>query len=81
MRYLLGLNFSLFKIGVLFSIREAIIYIFEVPSGIIADNYGKKKELMICFIFYIISFLLFFIATIITLNPSRVRRKINPSSK
>jgi MFS family permease len=61
--YLLGLNFSLFKIGVLFSIREAIIYIFEVPSGIIADNYGKKKELMICFIFYIISFLLFFIAT------------------
>ena len=58
--FLLGLNYSLFTIGILYSIREIITYIFEIPSGIIADNYGKKKELMICFIFYIISFVLFF---------------------
>jgi MFS family permease len=48
-------------VGVLYSIREFITYIFEVPSGIIADHYGKKNELMMCFIFYIISFVLFFI--------------------
>ena len=59
--YLLGMGFGLFKIGILFSIREIITYVFEIPSGILADQYGKKKELMICFIFYIISFILFFI--------------------
>ncbi|MEA1939685.1 MAG: MFS transporter [Candidatus Caldatribacteriota bacterium] len=54
-----GLN--LFQIGTLFSIREAITYIFEVPSGILADQYGKKTELVICFIFYIISFFFFYV--------------------
>lgn len=58
--YLLGMGMNLFKIGILYSIREAVTYIFEVPSGIFADNYGKKKELMICFTFYIISFIFFF---------------------
>lgn len=56
-----GLN--LFQVGLLISIREIVIYIFEIPSGVIADMYGKKVELIICFIFYIISFFLFFIAS------------------
>jgi len=59
--YLLGIGFNMFIIGILFSVREVITYIFEVPSGIFADNYGKKKELMLCFTFYIISFIFFFI--------------------
>ncbi|WP_461204634.1 MFS transporter [Clostridium sp. DL1XJH146] len=59
--YLLSLGMNLFQIGILISIREFITYIFEVPSGIIADNYGKKRELMMCFTFYIISFVFFFI--------------------
>lgn len=58
--YLLSLGMNLFKIGILISIREIVTYIFEVPSGIFADNYGKKKELMICFTFYMVSFALFF---------------------
>ena len=52
---------NLFQIGTLFSIRGIVIYLFEVPSGIFADQYGKKTELMICFIFYIASFLFFFL--------------------
>ena len=59
--YLLSLGLNLFKIGLLFSIKEIITYIFEIPSGIFADNYGRKKELMISFTFYIISFALFFL--------------------
>lgn len=55
------MHLSLFQIGTLFSIRGIIIYIFEVPSGIFADQYGKKTELMICFIFYIASFFFFFL--------------------
>ncbi len=59
--YLLSMDLSLFSIGLLYSIREITNYIFEVPSGLFADHYGKKTELMICFIMYIISFVFFFI--------------------
>lgn len=58
--YMMGMGMNLFQIGIMFSIREGIMYVFEVPSGIIADQYGKKKELLICFSFYIISFICFF---------------------
>ncbi len=54
---------TLFQVGILFSIREIIIYLFEIPSGVIADRYGKKTELVFCFIFYILSFSVFFVAT------------------
>jgi len=56
----LAWNISLFQIGILIAIQEAIVFIFEVPSGIFADNRGKKTELMICFIFYIGSFIFYF---------------------
>ena len=58
--YLLSKDLNFLQIGLLYSIREAFKYIFEVPSGIIADNYGKRNELMVCFIFYIASFVFFF---------------------
>lgn len=60
--YFLLSGLNLFYVGILISIREIIIYIFEIPSGVIADRYGKKTELVICFIFYIFSFIIFFIA-------------------
>ena len=59
--YLLSMKLCLFQIGLLYSIREIITYIFEIPSGILADHYGKKTELLICFIWYIISFIFFFL--------------------
>ncbi|MFA7423200.1 MAG: MFS transporter, partial [Acholeplasmataceae bacterium] len=59
--YFLTSGINLFYIGILFSIREIIVYIFEIPSGVIADRYGKKTELVICFLFYITSFVIFFI--------------------
>ncbi len=59
--YLLENNMSVTLIMTLYAVREAIVYIFEIPSGVIADRYGKKTELVICFMFYIISFVLFFI--------------------
>lgn len=59
--YLMAASLNLFQVGILYAIRAAVIYIFEVPSGIIADTYGKKRELMLCFTFYIVSFVLFFL--------------------
>ncbi len=58
--YFLHLGFSLFEIGLLFSIREITVYILEIPTGVFADNYGKKKSLLLCFSSYIVSFILFF---------------------
>ncbi len=53
---------SFIEIGFLYSIREAIIYIFEIPSGVFADRFGKKNELVICFVMYILSFIGFFLS-------------------
>lgn len=57
--YFMTLDLSLFQIGWLYAIREAMTYVFEVPSGVFADTYGKKTELKICFVFYMISFICF----------------------
>jgi len=59
--YLATNGLDLTSIGILIAIREVIIYLFEIPSGVFADKYGKKTELIICFLFYIASFVLFFI--------------------
>ncbi len=56
-----GLEYT--QIGFLLTVRELVIYIFEVPSGVLADRFGKKTELIISFAFYIISFVLFFIGS------------------
>lgn len=50
------------QIGILYAIREIFIYVFEIPSGIIADTYGRKNSLLGSFIAYIISFSIFFIS-------------------
>lgn len=54
---------TLLEVGILYSIREIIIYLFEIPSGVIADHFGKKTELIFCFVFYIVSFIVFYFAT------------------
>ena len=53
---LLEWGYNLFQIGILQSIIYALTYLFEVPSGVIADHFGKKNELLLCFIFYMVSF-------------------------
>lgn len=61
--YLMNNGFSLFQLGILFSIKEIVVNIFEIPSGFIADRWGYKKELLLCFILYIFSFISFFFCT------------------
>ena len=58
--YFLAIGFTYLQIGTLISIREITKNIFEVPSGIFADNYGRKGTMKICFVLYIISFMLFY---------------------
>ncbi len=59
--YLMSNNINLFQIGVLIAVRELIVNVFEIPSGLIADYFGRKKELYFCFGFYIAAFIAFFL--------------------
>ncbi len=56
-----GLSFT--QIGILYAVREIIINVFEIPSGIIADTFGRKKSLTVSFLIYIISFSVFYISS------------------
>jgi len=53
-----GLSYT--QIGILYAVREITINIFEIPSGIAADTFGRKDSLVGSFIFYIVSFAVFY---------------------
>ena len=53
-----GISFT--QIGMLYAVREVITNLFELPSGILADTFGRKKALAVSFILYIGSFALFY---------------------
>jgi len=52
-------GFSFTQIGLLVAFREVCINIFEVPSGVLADMYGRRRCMMMSFTSYILSFSLF----------------------
>ncbi|MCD6366695.1 MAG: MFS transporter [Bacteroidales bacterium] len=58
--FLKSKDISFLDIGVLYAIRETVIYLTEIPSGMLADAMGRKKTMVTSFGFYIISFLLFY---------------------
>ncbi len=55
-----GLTYS--EIGILYASREIFINVFELPSGIIADTYGRKSSLIASLFAYIISFIIFYLS-------------------
>lgn len=61
--FLLDKGISYTEIGLLYAIREIFINIFEIPSGIVADAFGRKNALMSSFLAYIASFVIFYFAT------------------
>lgn len=59
--YLLGLGFSLTKIGFLMAILPLGTILFEIPTGAIADKYGRKFSVILgSFLEAIILFIIFF---------------------
>ena len=52
-----GLNYAV--IGLLISFREIFIFLLEIPTGAIADVIGRRKSMLLSFLSYIISFLIF----------------------
>jgi MFS family permease len=54
------MGMSFLEIGTLVSIREVATTILEVPTGFVADAYGRKNAMVFAFLSYIISFLIFY---------------------
>jgi MFS family permease len=52
-----GLSF--FQIGILIGFREVCINLFEIPSGAVADLYGRRHSMMLSMIAYIFAFVVF----------------------
>lgn len=59
--FLLEKGVSFTQIGILYAVREIAGNLLELPSGILADTFGRRNTLASSFILYIISFALFYI--------------------
>jgi len=52
-----GLSF--FLIGLLIGFRQVWVNLLEIPSGTIADTFGRRRSMIASFVAYIISFVIF----------------------
>jgi len=65
-----GLGFTLFGItfepftvfGLLIGFREVMVNLMEIPSGAVADVWGRRRSMMLSFCAYIVSFAIFGLA-------------------
>lgn len=51
---------SYLQIGLLYSIRSIAVNIMEIPSGLFADAYGRRRSMLLAFGAYILSFSVFY---------------------
>lgn len=56
-----GLSFL--QIGFLYAIRDVATNILEIPTGVFADAFGRRKSMLMAFGAYIVSFLIFYFFT------------------
>src|SRR5512137_2289450 len=61
--FLLEKNLSFTLIGTLYAYREIMTNLLEVPTGIIADAFGRRRTMVQSFLAYIASFLIFYFAS------------------
>jgi len=55
------MGLSYLEIGTLFSIRAIATNVLEIPTGIVADAYGRRRSMFASFSSYLISFALFYL--------------------
>ncbi len=59
---LLSQGLSFFMIGVLYAFRSLIVNLLEIPSGALADGYGRRVTMIASLVAYIFSFAVFALA-------------------
>ncbi len=60
MIYLRSRGLSFAQIGTLYAVREVSINLLEIPTGLFADGWGRKKTMLLSFLSYIGAFLLLY---------------------
>ena len=53
-----GLSFL--QIGILYSIRDIATNLLELPTGLLADSFGRRRAMVFAFISYIVSFVILY---------------------
>jgi len=61
--FLRDAGLSFLAIGTLISIREISTNILEIPTGVLADAFGRRKAMLFGFGAYILSFILFYLGS------------------
>ena len=56
-----GLSFL--QIGLLYAIRDIATNILEIPTGVFADSFGRRKAMVMAFVSYLSSFFIFYFFT------------------
>ena len=51
---------SFLQIGILYAIRDVATNLLEIPAGVYADAFGRRRSMLISFGSYILSFVIFF---------------------
>ncbi|OQY27298.1 MAG: MFS transporter [Anaerolineaceae bacterium 4572_5.1] len=51
---------SYFQIGLLYSIRDIATNILEIPTGVYADTFGRRRSMVMAFLAYIMAFIIFY---------------------
>jgi len=60
--FLLSKGLSYTQIGVLIGLRELLVMLVEIPSGLVADAFGRRRTLAASFVFYMLSFVAFYVS-------------------
>lgn len=55
-----GLSYA--QIGSLYALREVLINVMEIPSGVMADALGRRRTMIASFTAYLASFVVFYLA-------------------
>lgn len=53
-------SLTFLQIGLLYSIRDLSNNLLEIPTGVFADSFGRRKAMVLAFSSYILSFLFFY---------------------
>ena len=61
--FLRDAGLSFLAIGTLISIREISTNLLEIPTGVLADAFGRRKAMLFGFGSYILSFILFYLGS------------------
>ena len=59
--FLVDKGVSYTQIGILYAVREISTNLLELPSGLLADSFGRKSSLAASFVAYICSFMIFYL--------------------